>query len=241
MSIKTSKQLAAAGRQIGLPRNVVRTFVALASYANFQGEAVECYPKQATIAKKAGWCVDTVRKHLKEIESKSFLLIEHCYHNCLITNERRQSSNLYTFDVEAIQKRVNYLLENPDEKQPVRKKSRLSASAPRTVKSKQKDNNRSSKADLLFNRLKDDPKTLLNQLINAAKFGSKQEAWTKRGRRYLCNADGGLYISKRYIGDIRGLIGFVRGSQAHLACTAAIDGITKWLEREENNGECLSL
>lgn len=233
-TINTSKQLAAASISIPLTDNIQLTYKALAKYANFSNKSFSCYPKYQTLADQVGFDRTTVIKHVKQLVAIGVLRKADNYYICPRTGQRRQTSNTYEFQLDVIHHfcdefargvRRIYRFVKGVLTEKVKIKSPLSCTTAKQVIEKQINIRSSDKSDPIANDSK-----MIERLVKAEQFSDPKKAFKNRGKRWFCNDDGGLYIHKRYIGQPKGLIGFVKGSVAH---QLALETVAMWRDYED--------
>ena len=239
-TINTSKQLAAASISIPLTDNVQLTYKALAQFADFSRKTFSCYPKYETLAAEAGFDRSTVIKHVKQLVAIGVLRKADNYYICPKTGQRRQTSNTYIFQMDVIRHfcsefangvRRIYRFVKGVLTEKVKIKTPLSYSTPKQVIDKQINIRSSDKPDPISNDEK-----MIERLINAVQFSDSKQAFKNRGKRWFNNDDGGLYIHKRYLGQPKGLVGFVIGSVAHHMALETVAMYKDYQEFMQNGG-----
>jgi|GEM_PF-2609544 len=217
--IVTSKQLQATALALNTSDSVRETYSALASFCDFKKGTHTARPSYATLCEKTGKCKRTMIRHIQALVELGVISVQHMGYICPRTLQRRQTNNIYHFNLTKIRGYCRALSAGVKSVAKFVYGKITSCHSHKSLEINkqinQKQTNRSSDADPCLSNDVKEAKSLLMQLKNALVCKDKNEAWTKRGRRYFSNDDGGLYIHRTRVNDPRGLVGFVKNSPAH--------------------------
>ena len=234
--INTSKQLSASSAYLCcLNKGERKTFAALAKHANLRND-VHCFVKYITLAAKVCLSLRSVKAHVKKFFELGLITKIKSWAWDKRRENTKQNPNKYIFNVDRILELISTKETFKEHAITTQKhsfsalsncthKELLLTDTPLTDIKEDLTNVDSNSSSFKNAEQQNDSETiksdsnyahqLATQLINAKIYSTKMSAWLSRGRRYYNNADGGMYIHKSYVGDPRGLIGFVKCSIAH--------------------------
>lgn len=190
----THKQLQAAAKSLNVIDSVQATFIVIAEHADFKKKTYSSYLKYDTLIKKTGQCKRTLQRHVKKLSDLGVLKVTKTGYICKRTGQRRQSNNVYTFMVDTIKSLVCHSHKSPLI----------------TFTHKQKDIDLDS-----VSKVKQEAKAVYQRLSTAARFKDFKTAWVNRGKRYIDEVTGGIFIHSSHKTKPSMLIGYVLGSPAH--------------------------
>ncbi|WP_419208229.1 helix-turn-helix domain-containing protein (plasmid) [Photobacterium leiognathi subsp. mandapamensis] len=251
--INTSKQLSASSAYLCcLNKGERKTFAALAKHANLRND-VHCFIKQATLAEKVSLSLRTVKSHIKKFYELGLITKIKSWSWDKKRENTKQNPNKYIFNIDRILELIS-TKETFRKERVTAKKCTFSALSNCTHKDLSLTNTKDQKKDLtnvdsdsfcfekdnknipdVTQQDRNDANHLLSQLLNAKNYNNKTIAWLLRGGRYYNNADGGMYIHKSYVGNPRGLIGFVQKSPAAELAHDTIIEIQSYLNSLEDS------
>lgn len=202
--INTAKQLSCTSRSLPTTPSIRKTYEVLCSFINMR--TFSAFPKITTLAKKLKLSTRqvlrnlAVLKNLGVIETQTRGYLNHLGLPC-------RQSNMYTICLDKLSQFVAEF----------KAKKNMSPSPECHLPSLSITDNLTTKdIDLdSISTLKSEAKAAYQRLSNAVRFKDFKDAWQNRGRRYIDEETGGIFIHSSHKTKPSMLIGYILGSPAH--------------------------
>ena len=220
MIVQTSKQLQACSISIPDIDSVQDTFKAIAGFADFTNKTYSCFPSYETLARITGFSTRTLKRHVKRLIELGVIKSIGRGYICNRTKLRRQTSNLYIFNmpvIKAMVARKSAQLAGLIKKTTkiimghvIRENTTVSPSSVIGDKSEQLNHKHLSFKEQNVSKLNDeDPKDLLSRLLRLARYTSYENAKANQGKRWFVAKQGLMFKHSSYAHDPRNAIGYV--------------------------------
>lgn len=206
--ILTSKQLCASSQYItDLTRKERHTFACLAEYANLRN-ADHCFVKYSTLALKAQKSLSTVKRHIAKFKKLGLLKVRNKRVYSADLGFYVQAANRYVFNVANIIKSISSKCKK------VKLLSRKMTLSSDTHITNNTLTNTNIDLDSV-STIQSEAKAVYQRLSTAARFKDFKTAWVNRGKRYIDEVTGGIFIHSSHKTKPSMLIGYILGSPAH--------------------------
>ena len=254
MIVHTHKQLQACSLSISAIDSIQATFKALAGFVDFSQGTLSCFPKYATLAEITGFSHRTLMRHIKELESLGVITKRGRGYIDKKTGQRRQTSNLYTFNMVVIKAMIARKMAKLAGKVKSTAKILLGRLTPENiachphvspvttlehinhkhlssklndfVQSEQPKSSESSKPEKKMMIPNESPTDLLARMSQLRRYTSIQNALDNRGNQWFDIKSGLMFKHSVYAHDQRNAVGYVAEGSSQII----IEGIKDWAQ-----------
>nr|WP_269780947.1 winged helix-turn-helix transcriptional regulator [Photobacterium carnosum] len=198
--IYTSKQLLTTSKALDVTDSIRKTYVAIAQSCDFTNKTFTSKVSYARIADRVGLSIRQVMRHVKELLKLGVFTSKATGYICKRSGQRRQSSNKYIFNLDVIKGYCAQL------------QAKCHADMSPVVKSTKPSQINIDLDTLSSSQTEAEAKA--RHLMSLVRFKTEKDAWSNRGKRYVCSKTGGIFIHSSHSNDPTRLIGYVESSIA---------------------------